>query len=346
MKIIIDSAIPFIQGVLEPYAEVVYLEGSAISPKDVKDADGLIIRTRTRCNAELLDGSSVRCISTATIGTDHIDLDYCKQNGIHVQHASGCNAGGVMNYVLSAIYGIASRKRLRMEGVTVGIIGVGNVGSRVSRALQLLGLKVLQCDPPRAAVEGPAQFCDQDYLLRNSDIVTMHVPLNASTRNMADARFFSTMKLGAIFVNTSRGEIVVEQDLLNAISTTKLGSAILDTWCNEPYINKDLLDMVDIATPHIAGYSFQGKLLGTSMAVRALARYFGIAPLYDFFPNPGDQPRDAVKLDLRGRTQGQIASIIQYNYPIFTDDFIFRVDPDRFEFLREHYRYRREFFID
>lgn len=344
MKVVIDNAVPFIQGVLEPFADVCYMEGSAISPECIKDADALITRTRTRCGPELLEGSPVKCIATATIGTDHIDLDYCKQHGIHVQNASGCNAGAVMNYVLSAIYGSAARKRMRLEGCTVGIIGVGNVGSRVSRSLQLLGFKVLQCDPPRAAAEGPAQFCELDYLLRNSDIVTMHVPLTSETRNMADARFFSTMKLGAIFVNTSRGEVVVEDDLLNAI--TKLGSVILDTWRDEPHINRELLDRVDIATPHIAGYSYQGKLLGTAMAVRSVARYFGIQELYDFFPNPGSEPKDAVKLDLRGKSEGQIASIIQYNYPIFTDDFIFRVDPDRFEYFREHYRYRREFFID
>ena len=344
MKLIIDNAVPFIQGVLEPYAEVVYLEGSSISPEDLKDVDGLIIRTRTKCGPELLEGTPVKFIATATIGTDHIDLEYCKQRGIHVQNASGCNSGGVMNYVLSAIYGSASRKRMRLEGCTVGIIGVGNVGSRVSRSLQLLGFKVLQCDPPRAEAEGPAQFCDQDYLLRNSDIVTMHVPLTPETRDMADARFFSTMKLGAIFVNTARGEIVVEEDLKHAIP--KLGSVILDTWRNEPYVDRELLDLVDIATPHIAGYSYQGKLLGTAMAVRSAARFFGIQELYEFFPNPGNEPKDAIKLDLRGKSEGQIASIIQYNYPIFTDDFIFRSDPERFEYFREHYRYRREFFID
>ncbi|MBR5905003.1 MAG: 4-phosphoerythronate dehydrogenase [Bacteroidales bacterium] len=344
MKLVVDNAIPFIQGVLEPFGEVVYKEGAAIAPDDVKDADGLIIRTRTRCDAALLDNSAVRFIATATIGTDHIDLEYCKQRGIHVQNASGCNSGGVMNYVLSAIYGSASRKRIRLEGSTVGIIGVGNVGSRVARALQILGFKVLLCDPPRAEAEGPAQFCDLDYLLRNSDVVTMHVPLLPTTRDMADARFFSKMKLGAIFVNASRGEVVVEADLLQAIP--KLGAVILDTWQNEPDISRELLNSVDIATPHIAGYSYQGKLQGTAMAVRSAARFFGIQELYDFFPNPGEEPKDAIKLDLRGKSEGQIASIIQYNYPIFTDDFIFRSDPDRFEFFREHYRYRREFFID
>ena len=344
MKLIVDKAIPFIEGIFEPYLDVEYADSAAISADMVKDADALAIRTRTRCNADLLEGSKVKIIATATIGTDHIDLDYCTDKGIFVQNAAGCNAGGVMDYVLSAIYGVASRKRMQLAGTTVGIIGVGNVGSRVARSLQILGFKVLLCDPPRAAAEGPSQFCELSHLLRNSDIVTLHVPLNATTKGMADARFFSKMKLGAFFVNTARGEIVNETDLLN--TGDKLGAIILDTWCNEPDVNPDLVAKADIATPHIAGYSYQGKLLGTAMTVRALARFFGIKDLYEFFPNPEGEIRDAIKLDPRGKSEGQIASLIQYNYPIFTDDFMFRTNIGEFEALREQYRYRREFFID
>ena len=344
MNIVIDKARPFIEGVFEQYADVRYLDSTAINADTVRDADALIIRTRTHCDAALLEGSRVKIIATATIGTDHIDQKYCEQRGIHTQNASGCNAGGVMNYVLSALYGSAARKRINLSGYTVGIIGVGNVGSLLARVLGILGFKVLLNDPPRAEAEGPALFCDLDYLLRNSDIVSMHVPLTPLTRGMADAAFFSKMKLGAFFINAARGEIVNEADLLGAVG--KLGSVIIDTWCNEPNVNQELIRAVDIATPHIAGYSFQGKLKGTSMAVRAVARFMGIKELYEFFPNPQGQPVDAVKLDLRDKPQGQIASILQYNYPIFTDDFMFRVNPGEFEWLREHYRYRREFFID
>ena len=344
MKIVIDQAIPFIRGVFENYAEVLYRDGSSICPADIKDADALVIRTRTKCNASLLDGSPVKMISTATIGTDHIDTEYCRKRGIHVANASGCNAGAVMNYVMSAVYGAAARNRLDLKDATVGIIGVGNVGSRVERAMHLLGLKTLLCDPPREKAEGSTIFCDQDFLLRNSDIVTLHVPLNDQTRGMADKAFFSKMKLGSFFVNTARGEVVDEDALLSA--SDKFGALIIDTWRNEPNINRSLLDVADIATPHIAGYSYQGKLKGTSMAVRAVARYLGIKELYEFFPQPEGQPSDAVKLNLRGKPQGQIASIIQYNYPIFTDDFMFRLAPETFESLRENYCYRREFFID
>ena len=344
MKIVIDQAIPFIRDVFEDYAEVVYKDGAAICPSDIADADALITRTRTKCNAELLDGSPVKIISAASIGMDHIDLEYCRKRGIHVQNAAGCNAGAVMNYVMSAVFGAAARKRLDLKGATVGIIGVGNVGSRVDRSMRLLGLNTLLCDPPRAEAEGPALFSDLDFLLRNSDIVTLHVPLTPQTRGMADAAFFSKMKLGSFFVNTSRGEIVNEDALVAA--SDKFGATIIDTWCNEPDINRQLLAVADIATPHIAGYSYQGKLKGTSMAVRAVARFLGIKELYEFFPNPAGQPSDAVKLNLRGKPQGQIASIIQYNYPIFTDDFMFRLAPETFESLRENYCYRREFFID
>ena len=344
MKIVVDQAIPFIHGVFENYADVVYLPGGAIGPSDVKDADALITRTRTRCDQALLDGSSIKIIATATIGYDHIDMDWCRKQGIHVQNAAGCNAGGVMNYVLSAVYGAAARARVNLSGYTAGVIGVGNVGSRVVRGFNLLGIKTLLYDPPRAEKEGPALFSDLDYLLRNSDIVTLHVPLTPETINMADAGFFSKMKLGAFFVNTSRGEVVDEDALLEAVP--KMGAVIIDTWRNEPNINRRLLEAATIATPHIAGYSYQGKLNGTAMAVRAVARYFSIKDLYEFFPDPAGEPRDAVKLELRDRPQGQIASILQYNYPIFTDDFIFRMAPENFESIREGYRYRREFFID
>ena len=343
MKFVIDQAIPFIKGVFEPYAEVVYMEGSEIHREDVMDADALIIRTRTRCNSELLEGTSVKMIATATIGTDHIDIDYCHDHSIFFKNSAGCNSGGVMNYVFSAIYGTASRRSIPLQGATFGIIGVGSVGRRVEAMARNLGFNVLLCDPPRAAVEGPAQFCSLEHLLHNSDIVTLHVPLNDSTRGMADAYFFSKMNYGSFFINAARGELVVEDDLISAIP--KLGPVIIDTWNNEPDINHTLLNLVDIATPHIAGYSYQGKLNGTCYAVRAVARYFGISGLYEFFPK-ADKALESIKLDLSGLTQGQIAAAIQYNYPIFTDDFMFRTNPSGFEQLRTQYQYRREFYTD
>jgi len=343
IKIVADSAIPFLKGVLDPYATVEYKEGAAIRREDLLDAQGLITRTRTKCNENLLHDTAVKIISTATIGTDHIDLPYCSANGIYVQNAAGCNAGGVMNYVFSALYGAASRRSIPLTGATMGIVGVGNVGRRVERMARHLGFKVLLCDPPRAEKEGSAEFVELDYLLRNSDIVTMHVPLLDSTRGMANADFFEKMKLGAIFINSSRGEVVVDEDLIAAIPT--LGPVIIDTWNNEPNINQDLMKLVEIATPHIAGYSYQGKQMGTAMAVRSIARFFGIEPLYDFYPPTDIKDLEAVRLNLSGMNQGQVTSIFQYNYPVFTDDFMFRINPGGFEELRTNYSYRREFYI-
>lgn len=345
IRIVADRNIPFLEGVFEPYADVEYIDGREISRHDVKDTDALIIRTRTRCNAGLLDGTKVAMIATATIGTDHIDFDYCNARGIEVHNAQGCNAGGVMQYVFSALYGTASRKFIKLSpGDTIGIVGAGNVGKKIEKMARHIGFNVLICDPPRAEKEGPEGFCSLEHLLLNSRVVTLHVPLNETTRGMADENFFNLMRPGAFFINTSRGEVMSDRALMDAVP--KLGPVIIDTWNNEPDINRELLDMTDIATPHIAGYSYLGKQNGTASSVQAVARHFGIEPLYDFFPSGEGPDSEPVHLDLRGKNQGEITSILQYNYPIFTDDFMLRIDPGSFERLRTEYRYRREICID
>ncbi|MCR4825147.1 MAG: 4-phosphoerythronate dehydrogenase [Bacteroidales bacterium] len=343
MKIVIDKAIPFVEGVFEPWAEVVYKDGPEISRADLMDADALMIRTRTRCDAALLRGTSVKLIATATVSMDNIDQAWCKEHGIFVQNASGCNAGGVTNYVFSALYGTASRKSISLAGATMGIIGLGSAGTRVEVMALALGFKTLRYDPWRAEKEWHTEFHDLDTVLNGSDIITMHIPVNDSTRGMANADFFDKMKPGAFFINTAQGELVVEEDLIQAIP--KLGPVALDTWCHEPDINRRLMDLVDIATPHIAGYTLQGKQTGTSLAIRAVARFFGLSELYEFFPTTEILEYQAVHVDAHEKTQGQIASIIQYNYPIFTDDFMFRMSPERFSELRANYRYRREFYF-
>jgi erythronate-4-phosphate dehydrogenase len=292
----------------------------------------------------LLEGTSVKMVTTATIGTDHIDLDYCRAKGIVVANAAGCNAGGVMQYVFSAVYGVAARKGIKLDEATFGIIGVGNVGTKVEELARYLGFNVLRCDPPRAAAEGEEGFCSLEHLLENSQIVTMHVPLDETTRGMADETFFALMRPGAIFINSARGEVIDESALIAA--SPKLGAVVIDTWCNEPNINQDLLEVADIATPHIAGYSYQGKQNGTASAVQAVAGFFGIAQLHDFYPHSDLPEHEPVKLDLKGKNQGEIAAVFQYNYPIFTDDFRFRMEPGNFEKMRSNYQYRREILIE
>lgn len=344
MKIVADKEIPFLECVFEPYCEVVYKKGDEIVREDLMDAQVLIIRTRTHCDQALLEGTSVRMITTATIGMDHIDQEYCRSHGIKVANAAGCNAGGVMQYVFSAVYGIAARKGIKVDDANFGIIGVGNVGSKVEQMARYLGFNVLRCDPPREAAEGPEGFCSLEYLLENSQIVTMHVPLDDTTRGMADETFFALMQPGAIFINAARGEVINEDALIAA--SPKLGAIVIDTWCNEPHINEHLLDIADIATPHIAGYSYQGKENATIMAVRAVARYLGIKELRYYKPVDQEEGHEPVLLDLKGKNHGEIAAVFQYNYPIFTDDFRLRMDPSRFEKLRAEYQYRREIYVE
>ena len=344
MKIVADTNIPFLKGVLEPYFEVEYMDGRTIDRAAMHDADAIIIRTRTKCNEETLAGSRVEMIASATIGLDHIDLEWCRNHGIEVQNAEGCNAGGVADYVFSALYGIASRRAIKLDDAVIGIVGVGNVGKKVEQMARTLGFRVLLNDPPRAQAEGPEGFVELDQLLEEATVVTMHVPLDEGTRGMAGEDFFAKMRPGAIFINASRGEVVDESALIHA--RPKLGALVLDTWCNEPSVNPNLIELCDIATPHIAGYSYQGKQNGTAMAVQAVARHFGIEELKDFRPVTEDPSLLPTGLDLWGRSQGEIAAVMQYNYPIFTDDFLFRSSPDSFEKLRSEYNYRQEFYID
>ncbi len=314
--IVVDRDIPFIAGVFEPWFKVRYLAGRAIVASEVRDAVALVVRTRTRCDAQLLAGSSVKLVATATIGTDHIDMAYCAAQGIAVVSAPGCNAAAVAQYVMAALRALS----LDRPGATLGIVGVGHVGSLVAEAAVRAGLRVLLNDPPREAVEGPAAFTPLPELLAVSDIVTLHIPLWPENRDFADAAFFAAMKSGASFINASRGEVVDENALLTA--RPRLDRLVLDVWKNEPDINLALLAVADLATPHIAGYSIQGKINGTQAVVQAVGRYFGIDPLSTF------------------RVAG--VELPQEPYDIRRDDAALRRDSSSFESLRSHYAYRND----
>ena len=314
--IVVDRDIPFIAGAFEPWFKVRYLAGRAIVASEVRDAVALVVRTRTRCDAQLLAGSSVKLVATATIGTDHIDMAYCAAQGIAVVSAPGCNAAAVAQYVMAALRALS----LDRPGATLGIVGVGHVGSLVAEAAVRAGLRVLLSDPPREAAEGPAAFTPLPELLAVSDIVTLHIPLWPENRDFADAAFFAAMKSGASFINASRGEVVNENALLAA--RPRLDRLVLDVWKNEPDINLALLAVADLATPHIAGYSLQGKINGTEAVVQAVGRYFGIEPLSTF------------------RVAG--VELPQEPYDICRDDAALRRDPSSFEPLRSHYAYRND----
>lgn len=339
MKFIIEDRIPFIKGVFEPFVDSVeYASTAEITHNRILDKDCIIILNDTRCNAALLDGTAVKMIASCSIGLDHIDKVWCDEHSINVQNSAGSNIGGISNYIFSALYGCAARKSIDLSGKTFGVIGNLESAHRVIETAAKLGFNTMHWAPSM-----DENKCTLEELLANSDIISMHLALNDQTRKFCNAEFFDRLKFGTFFINVSRGELVDESALMRAIP--KLGPVILDRWENEPHINRNLLEMVDIATPHIAGYSYQSKLNATRYSVRHVARFFGISELYDFIPVPDIENMEAIHIDLVGMSQGQIASILQYNYPIFTDDFMLRMDPDTFTELRARYRFRREFYI-
>ena len=249
MKIVIDNAIPYISGVLEPYATVVYRPAAEISHEDAVDADMLIIRTRTRCDRHLLEGSRVRLIATATIGFDHIDLDYCAAHGIEVVTAQGCNAAGVLQWVGAALAALAADEGWQPQQKTLGIVGVGHVGSLVEEYGRMWGFRILRCDPPRQQREG-GDFLPIEEVAAEADILTLHTPLDNTTRHLADSRLLSLMRPDATFMNAARGEVADTAALVEAPQRM-----VIDVWENEPRIDHRLLDKAFIATPHIAGLS-------------------------------------------------------------------------------------------
>lgn len=331
MKIVIDNAIPFLTGVFEPYAEVHRLPGSQISACDVRDADALIVRTRTHCDAALLDGSQVRFIATATIGFDHIDLAYCRRRQIGVATAAGCNARGVLQWVAAVLHHLSQRGGWQPNRKTLGVVGAGHVGELVRRYAASWGFRILTCDPPRAAREGGSGFVALEEVARHCDLVTFHTPLDASTRRMADETFFRRMKPDAVVINSSRGAVVDGDALLRSGHPY-----VLDVWEHEPDIDGRLLAGAILASPHVAGYSAQGKANASAMAVAAVARRFSL-PLEGWYPAVEPSRPRPIGWD-------ELAATIGAHYDIAAESDALKRHPERFEAMRNGYAYREEYF--
>lgn len=348
MKIIIDDKIPYIRGAFEGVAEVVYLPGAKTTPEVVKDADAIVTRTRTICNEKLLAGSSVKFIATATIGYDHIDTDYCDKVGIKWTNAPGCNSKSVEQYIASTLMVLAERRNLQLKDLCIGVVGVGNVGSKVARICNLLGMKVLLNDPPRERAEGSSEFVSLKKVMDEADIITLHVPLNMkgedATFHLGDGEFFSGLKRKPILINSCRGEVVDTLAVKAALKRGQISGFVCDCWENEPDIDLELLDITEIATPHIAGYSKDGKATGTQMSVKAISEFFGLG-LENWNPSGVEQPANPViELDGSGLSEVEIvAKAILHTYDIRNDDQDFRKNTAQFEQLRGDYPTRREF---
>jgi erythronate-4-phosphate dehydrogenase len=358
MKFVIDNKIPFIKNVLEPFGDVLYLPGSEISKKCVKDADALIVRTRTKCNAELLSGSNVKFIATATIGFDHIDTEFCKSRNIVWQNAPGCNSYSVQQYVASALLNIAESENFELKDRTIGIVGVGNVGTKIAKFAETLGMNILLNDPPRAendlipehSTELTNKFVSINKIQKEADIITLHVPLNRygryPTHHLINQDFINMpVKSGRKIwiINSSRGGVVDSQALKEALKRKHIAGAVLDVWEKEPAIDKELLKLVKFATPHIAGYSADGKANGTSRSVQAVSCFFGL-PLNGWTPENIPPPKTCeIRIDCKNKTlQNVIKEAFNLTYKIYGDDFRLRESPETFEKQRENYPVRRE----
>jgi erythronate-4-phosphate dehydrogenase len=348
MKIIADDKIPFLKGVLEPYGEVIYLPGKAISRKVLLDADALLIRTRTKCTEPLLKGTKVSFIGTATIGFDHIDTRYCEKNNVFWTNAPGCNSFSVQQYIAAALLKMASEFRFNLREKTIGIIGVGNVGSMIEKFARAVGMNVLLNDPPRARREGEKNFVNLGSILYESDIVTLHVPLNVvgedSTYHLFNEKSFKKMRKGSWFINSSRGEVTETAALKKTLASGKISGAVIDVWENEPDIDIDLMSKTFLSTPHIAGYSTDGKANGTSMVVRSLSSHFGI-PLKDWYPADIPKPiKPDFTINCKGKSDQTILSeAVFHTYNIDEDNIKLRFSPSDFEKQRGDYPLRREF---
>lgn len=368
LKIVCATNMPFVLEAFSTLGEARVLEGRRITAADVRDADLLAIRSTTVVDRGLLEGSRVRFVGTATIGTDHLDTAYFARAGIEWCYAPGCNANSVSEYLVAALLVLGRRHGLTLQGKTIGVIGVGNVGSRVVRKMRALGLRVLMHDPPRERgidpptgagnVEPfePGPFVSRDAILEESDIITLHVPLIREgperTRHMVDRGFLARVRRGCVFINAARGGLVDTNALIDAVAAGVVGHTVLDTWEGEPDCRPDAVARADIATPHIAGHSFEGRVMGTVMVYQAACRFLGVKPAWSheaFMP-----PSDVPELAADGRSDPEeavLGNLVGKVYDIEADDRRFRatmsddgtVRAAGFDRLRKEYPKRREF---
>jgi erythronate-4-phosphate dehydrogenase len=338
MKIVVDDKIPYIRETICQLAdEVVFLSGAAITAADVKEADVLVVRTRTHCNQQLLEGSKVQLVVTATIGYDHIDTHWLDKAGIRWTNCPGCNSGSVAQYVECSLLLLEQQKKLPLSQSTIGIVGCGHVGSKVKAVAERLGMHVLVCDPPLQKANSQKltanSYVSLDDIERRCDVITFHVPLTREGRyatwHLADDAFFQRLSRVPYIINTSRGEVVDNKALLKALEEGRVRDAVIDVWENEPHPDAALLEKVFIGTPHIAGYSADGKVNADNMVVDAICQQFGLPHPEPIVPPtlPSDIHLTGSPLDL---------------YNPMDDSRKLKAEPSFFEQLRNNYPLRRE----
>ncbi len=356
MKIVCAETVLLGREAFSTAGKTLIIPDREISRDHLFDADALIIRSKTQITRELLKGTPVKFIGTATAGTDHIDTAWLESKGIYSCAAPGCNANSVSEYLVATLLVLGHRHGFNLEGKTIGVIGCGNVGSRVVKKCHALGMNVLRNDPPLAAVSTDPDFQPLENLLAEADIVTLHVPLVKEgpwpTARMADYRFFEQLKPGALFINAARGSVCDYDALLDAKAAGAISRMVLDVWSPEPSFRTDVLKMADLASPHIAGHSYEGKLNGTVACYNELCNFFEISKEWNIATALPAPEVPTLEIDCAGRDDEEVLlEIIQQVYDIEADDILIReaavrdeIDRARnFDTLRKNYRVRREF---
>lgn len=345
MILIADNTVPYLKGVAEPFAEVRYIPSSEFTHANVKDADVLLVRSIDKCTRELLHNTTIKLITTATIGFDHIDTRYCDEAGIAWQNAPGCNAVSVAQYVLASMVTVALHKGESLKDKTIGIVGVGHVGTQLEKICKAYGMHVLHNDPPRALTEYDSSFVSLQTIAAECDIISFHTPLtkegNHPTYHLANRAFFHALKKKPWFINASRGGVHDTEALLQAKKEGRISEMIIDCWEKEPTINPELLQLSTIATPHIAGFSADGKANGTRMCLEAIGKFFNqtVERIGMVVPPAPKQP--VIDLNLFKHNRIDQATMHSFN-PLPTDSAL-RETPDTFEWLRNNYNHPREF---
>ena len=353
MLIVADENIPLIEEFFADFGEIRRLPGRQINRADVHDADVLLVRSVTKVDRELLEGSAVRFVGTCTIGTDHLALDYFQQSGIHWSSAPGCNARGVVDYVLGSLLTLAEIEGADLTQRTYGVIGAGEVGGRLVNVLRSLGFNVLVCDPVREAAEG-AGYVGLEQIIEQCDVLSLHTPLDKSgdypTWHLLDQQRLEQLKPGTWLINASRGPVVDNAALREVLTRRDDLQAVLDVWEGEPQVDRELADLCVLATPHIAGYSLDGKQRGTAQIYQALCDFLGHSPevkLADLLPSPW---LAKVELSADSDPAWALATVCRGVYDPRRDDADFRrslvgtVQEQKlaFDALRKHYPVRRE----
>nr|WP_232370135.1 4-phosphoerythronate dehydrogenase PdxB [Xenorhabdus lircayensis] len=348
VKILVDENMPYAEQLFQQLGEVQAIPGRPVPERVLEHADAFMVRSVTKVNESLLQGSSVKFVGTATAGMDHVDQQWLSQTGIGFSAAPGCNAIAVVEYVFSALMLLAEQDQFQLKDKTVGIVGVGNVGGRLADRLAALGVKTLLCDPPRADRGDEGEFWPLEKLVKEADILTFHTPLNQSgpyqTYHLADAELLSALPDNRILINASRGEVVDNQALLSVLQGGKRLRVVLDVWEPEPNLSLPLLALVDIGTPHIAGYTLEGKARGTTQVFEAYCEFLGQprkTELTDLLPTS-----DFSQITVQGEvTQSVLKRLMHLVYDVRRDDAPLRQVADQegaFDQLRKHYPERRE----